>query len=155
MVGKADVGTFGQPVGLTTSLLKKVGTYQIEAEYVPNTNRFAESTSPPVDVTVTPLTAASFRVTPTVPRGHIEKPLSFNVTAINTQNQPMTNYTGIVVFSSPTDSSTIFPASTYKSLKTSRAISSDPGPGEFHDAVVHLHTRRSRIAYVRGRGHIR
>ena len=119
VVGKADVGTFGQPVGLTTSLLKKVGTYQIEAEYVPNTNRFAESTSPPVDVTVTPLTAASFRVTPTVPRGHIEEPLSFNVTAINTQNQPMTNYTGIVVFSSPTDSSTIFPASTYKSLKTS------------------------------------
>jgi Bacterial Ig-like domain (group 3) len=118
VLGKVDVSTFGQTVGLTTPLLTKVGTYQIVAEYVPNTNSFATSTSPPVDITVTPLTAASFRVTPTVPHGHIGVPLSFNVTALSAQNQPVTNYTGTVVFSSPTDSSTIFPASTYKSLNT-------------------------------------
>ena len=74
VLGEVDVGTFGQQVSFTTSALKKVGTYQIEAEYLPNTNRFAESTSPPVTVTVTPLTAASFRVTPVVRHGHLGKP---------------------------------------------------------------------------------
>jgi Bacterial Ig-like domain (group 3) len=118
VIGTADVGTFGQQVSLTTSKLEKPGAYQIEAEYLPDTNRFAESTSPPVDVTVTPLTAASFRVTPVVNHGHLGTPLSFTVTAINAQKQPVTNYTGTVLISSPTDSWTTFPTSVYKSLKT-------------------------------------
>ena len=71
------MSTFGQQVSFATFALQKVGTYQVEAEYLPNTNRFAESTSPPVTVTVTPLTAASFRVTPVVRHGHLGKPLSF------------------------------------------------------------------------------
>ena len=120
------MSTFGQQVSFTTFELQKVGTYQVEAKYLPNTNRFAESTSAPITVTVTPLTAASFRVTPVVRHGHLGKPLSFAVTALNAQNQPVTNYTGTVVFTSPTDSWTIFPASVYRSLEHSRRRRSCP-----------------------------
>ncbi|HEX3451405.1 MAG TPA: Ig-like domain repeat protein [Isosphaeraceae bacterium] len=118
VLGKVDVGTFGQQLSLTTSKLEKVGTYQIEAKYLPNTNRFAESASPPVNVTVTPLRPASFRVTPTLRRAHINVPLSFTVTAVDAQKQPVTNYTGTVLLSSPTDSWTTFPTAVYRSLKT-------------------------------------
>jgi hypothetical protein len=93
-----------------------VGTYPVEAEYLPSTNLFAESTSAPTNVTVTPLTAASFRVTPVVRHGHLGKQLSFTVTALNLKKQPVTNYTGTVVFSSPTDSWTVFPKSVYVAM---------------------------------------
>jgi hypothetical protein len=118
VIGTVDVGTFGQQVGVTTSKLEKVGTYQIEASYLPDTNRFATSTSAPVDVTVTPLTAASFRVTPEVRMARPGTPLSFSVTALDAQKQPLTNYTGTVALTSPTDSWTTFPVAVYKSLKT-------------------------------------
>jgi hypothetical protein len=118
VIGKVDVGTFGQQLSLTTSKLEKVGTYQIEAKYLPNTNRFAESASPPVNVTVTPLNAASFRITPVFRPAHLGRPLSFTVTALNAHKEPLTNYTGTVLISSPTDSWTTFPAAVYSSLKT-------------------------------------
>ena len=73
---------------IATDQLQNVGTYEIEAVYLPNTNRFAESTSAPVTVTVTPLTAASFRVTPVVRHGHLNKPMSFMVTALDAQGSP-------------------------------------------------------------------
>ena len=116
VLGDVAVGTFGQQVGITTGKLKKVGTYQIEAKYLPNTNRFAESTSPPVTVAVTPLTAASFLVKPVVRHGHLGSLLSFAVTALNVKHERQTNYTGTVVFTSPTDSWTVFSKSVYASL---------------------------------------
>jgi len=119
VLGEVAVGTFGQQVSFATSKLKKAGTYQVEAEYLPNTNPFAESTSIPITVTVTPLTAASFRVTPLVRHGHLGEPLSFSVTAESAQKQPLTNYTGTVVFTSPTDSWTTFPREVYISLSIS------------------------------------
>jgi len=122
VLGEVAVSAFGQQLSFATSRLNKVGTYQVEAEYLPNTNRFAESTSAPVTVTVTPLTAASFRVTPSVRHGHLGEPMSFSVTALNAQEQPLTNYTGTVVFTSPTDSWTTFPRAVYISL----AISAPP-----------------------------
>ena len=116
VLGDVVPSNFGQSVSFATFALQKVGTYQIEATYLPNNNRFAESTSPPITVTVTPLTAASFRVTPVVRHGHLGEPLSFNVTALNAQNQPLTNYTGSIILSSPTDSWTTLPRSLYISL---------------------------------------
>ena len=145
---RSHVGTFGQQVSFTTHKLKKVGTYQIEAKYLPNTNRFAESTSAPITVTVTPLTAASFRVKPVVRHGHLGTPLSFTVTALNVQNQPLTTYTGTVVFTSPTDSWTIFPKSVYAASMDFAAAASVHGFGKFQPSVVHLHARRSRVAHV-------
>jgi hypothetical protein len=111
-----DVSTIGRPISIVTNKLQEVGQYRIEAEFSPTGNRFAASISAPVTVTVTPLTAASFAVTPTVHRGHLNEPLSVTVTALNAENRPRTNYTGTIAFSSPTDSWTIFPASVYASL---------------------------------------
>ena len=131
VLGEVTIGTFGQQVSITTAALEKVGTYQVEAEYSPNTNRFAESTSAPITVAVTPLTAAAFQITPAVRHGHLGKPTSFTVTALNAAKQPLTNYTGTVVLSSPTDSWTFFPPSEYKLLKTSAPSNLSPGLAVF------------------------
>ena len=116
VLGDVAVGTFGQQVSLTTGKLQKVGTYPVEAKYLPNTNRFAASTSPLVTIAVTPLTAASFLVKPVVRHGQLGTLMSFAVTALNEKHQPVTNYTGTVVFTSPTDSWTVFPKSLYAAL---------------------------------------
>jgi hypothetical protein len=117
VLASIDVSTVGRPISIVTNKLQKTGSYRIEAEFLPNGNRFAGSTSPPVTVSVTPLTAASFNVTPSVRRGHLNEPLSVTVTALNAQKRPLTDYTGTIAFSSPTDSWTVFPASVYASLK--------------------------------------
>ena len=134
---------------------KRSAIYQIQAKYLPNTNRFAESFSAPITVAVTPLTAASFRVTPVVSHGKLNKPVSFAVTALNTQGQPLTNYTGTVVFSSPTDSLTILPKGGVCQIQPHAVGAADDRIGEFPDAAVHVHDRRSRVAHVLRRGHLR
>ncbi len=116
VLGKISVGVFNQPIAFATDKLQALGTYQIRAAYMPGTNRFAGSTSVPVTVNVTPLTAASFRVTPVVSHGVLNEPMSFEVTALDTQGRPLTDYTGTVVFSSPTDSWSMIPASQYAKL---------------------------------------
>jgi hypothetical protein len=126
VLGEVNASAFGQQISFTTAALEKPGTYQIEAQYLPSSNRFAESISPPVTVTVTPLTAASFRVTPVVRHGHLGKPMSFIVTALNAEKQPLRNYAGTVVFSSPTDSWTIFPAAVYIALNTAPPPANSP-----------------------------
>ncbi len=131
VLGEEPVSNFGEPVNFGTYKLEKVGVYHVQAEYVPNTNRFAESISAPVAVPVTPLTAASFRVTPVVRHGKLNKPVSFEVTALNAHGQPLTNYTGTVVFTSPTDSWTTFPPSVYASLHISAPPPQSTGLADF------------------------
>ena len=131
VLGAVGVNSFGKPVSFESYKLTKVGSYQIEAKYVPNTNRFAASTSAPLTVTVTPLVAASFQVTPVIRHGHLNKEMSFTVTAVNGQDQPVRDYTGTVVFSSPTDSWTIFPAAEYRSLNTAPPSLQSPGLATF------------------------
>jgi hypothetical protein len=132
VVAEIPVNAFGQQIGVTSFKLQKVGTYQIQAQYTPNSNRFAASKSTPTTVTVTPLTAASFRVTPLVRHGHLGKPIGFTVTAVNSNNQPVTNYTGTVAISSPTDSWTIFPAAVYRALgDTAPPSNLSPGLAQF------------------------
>ncbi len=126
-LGQISVGQFGQQISFGTFALEKVGFHQIEAKYVPNSNRFAPSFSAPITVAVTPLTAASFRVTPVVRHGKLNKPLSFSVTALNNHGQPLTNYTGTVVFSSPTDSFSILPKEFY--VKYNLTPSAPPSSG--------------------------
>jgi hypothetical protein len=131
-VAEIAVSSFGQQISVVSDTLKKVGTYQVEAEYVPNTDRFATSTSAPVAVTITPLTAASFRVTPVVRHGRLGKLMSFEVAAVNTHGETVKNYTGTVVFASPTDSWTIFPAKVYVDLNTAAPSNASPGLAIFN-----------------------
>ena len=131
VLGEETVSSFGQQVSFGTYKLEKTGVYHVQATYVPDTNRFAKSVSAPVTVLVTPLTAASFRVTPVVRHGKLNKPVSFEVTAINTHGQPVTNYTGTVIFTSPTDSWTTFPASVYASLHISAPPPQSTGLADF------------------------
>jgi hypothetical protein len=126
VLDKVTVSAFDQPVSLTTNQLQTAGSYQIQAVYLPDTNLFSKSTSAPVTVTVTALTAASFRVTPVVPDGQPGEPMTFEVTALDPQGQPLTNYTGTVVITSPTDSRTNYPASVYASLKITEPPANAP-----------------------------
>ena len=155
VLGEQTVSSFGQQVSFGTYALEKVGIYHVQATYVPDTNRFARSVSAPVTVLVTPLTAASFRVTPVVRHGKLNKPMSFVVTAINAHGQPVTNYSGTVIFTSPTDSWTTFPASVYASLHISAPPPAVDRLGGFRSSVIYIHTRRSRVAHVLRRGHLR
>jgi Bacterial Ig-like domain (group 3) len=130
-LGSVAVTSFGTQVSFGTYKLPKVGVDQIQAKYVPNTNRFAESFSAPVTVAVTPLTVASFRVTPVIRHGKLNKPVSFEVTALNSHGQPMTNYTGTVAFTSPTDSSVTFPPAFYTNLHISASPPQTTGLATF------------------------
>ncbi len=155
VLGELNATAFGQQVTFGTFGLDQVGTHLIEAKYLPNTNRFAESISAPATVTVTPLSAVSFRVTPVVRHGKLNKPLSFEVTALDAHKQPLTNYTGTVVFTSPTDSFTILPKGVYTSFNLTPSAPADDRLGELPDHPVHLHASRSRVAHVFWRGHLR
>jgi hypothetical protein len=119
VLNTVPLSNFGEQVGIATSVLQKVGFHEVQAKYLPNTNRFAKSLSAPVTIAITPLTAVAFRVTPVIRHGQLNKPLSFEVTALNDHHQPLTNYTGTVLFTSPTDSSTIFPPAFYTNLHIS------------------------------------
>jgi hypothetical protein len=77
------------------------------------------------------MTAFSFRVTPVVSHGDLNEPLSFTVTALDAQGQPLTDYTGTVVFSSPTDSWTTLPAPAYKRLGIAEPSPDSPGLATF------------------------
>jgi len=105
--------------GITTSKLDKVGVYQVTALYIPPSSGFAASAASPVHVTANPVVVSSFLITPQTREGHLGKALTVTVTALNTRKQPVTNYTGTVAFSSPTDSWTIFPTAIYRSLHVS------------------------------------
>ncbi len=109
VLGTAKLNRAGR-ASFTTHALDKVGTYWIEARYVsPNGTVDPSETAGPTPVVVTPLSVTSFRVVPAgVHYGRIGEPMSFTVTALNAAKQPVTDYTGTVQISSPTDSSTTF-----------------------------------------------
>ena len=162
MLGEVTVSNFGQQVSFGTYKLEKVGVYHVQATYVPDTNRFARSVSAPVAVLVTPLTAASFRVTPVVRHGKLNKPVSFEVTALNSHGQPLSDYTGTVVFTSPTDSWTTFPPSVYASLHISAPPPQSTGLADFApqsytftpaDHGSHTFLRRGHVRQGRSRGY--
>jgi len=115
LLAEVNVNKKGE-AGITTDKLDQVGPYQIEAEYVPSGSRMSKSLAMPVSVMVSPLTATSFLVTPDVRHGGLNKPLGFTVTALDARKQPLTNYTGTIVFASPTDSWTTLPRGIYVTL---------------------------------------
>jgi hypothetical protein len=101
---------------IVTDKLTKIGTYVVDAKYVPNGTQFAQSIAAPVQVTVSPLTAVSFLVRPDRRYGRLNRPLSFTVTALDAQGRPATNFTGTINFTSPTDSWTVLPKRIYTQL---------------------------------------
>jgi hypothetical protein len=127
LLGQLSPANFGQQITFGTDQIQKVGFHQVQAKYVPNTNRFARSFSEPITIAVTPLTAVGFRVTPVVRHGKLNKPVSFSVTALNKEGQPLTNYAGTIIFSSPTDSFTILPRDVY--IKYNLTPSAPPSSG--------------------------
>ena len=86
------------------------------ADFIPANHRAAGSESALATVDVDPLAVKSFLVVPVRPFGHSGEALSFTVTALDAARQPVTDYTGTVLVTSPTDSNTVFPARTYVAL---------------------------------------
>ena len=148
VLGVMRLGQFNNQLDFETFALKKVGNYRVEAVYLSETNQFAVSTSPPIVLSVIPAAATAFRVTPLVKHSRLNKPTSFVVTALNSDHQPIPDYTGTVVFSSPTDSWTIFPPSTYVNLNTFAPSLQSPGLATFAPPVLYVHASRPWHAHV-------
>ena len=135
--------------------MQQVGTHRIRAVYLPGNGRFGASTSAPITVAVTPLTAASFRVTPVDRVGQLNEPMSFEVTALDARGRPLTNYTGTVVVTSPTDSLPSFPASVYASLGIGVPSPDTPGLVRFSPASYTFTPADRGSHTLRGWGRIR
>ncbi len=117
VLGESKLNKTGA-TSFATNKLTKVGTYWIIARYVEPGGKIDPSeTSTPLAIDVTPLGTTSFRVTPAVKFGRIGEPISFTVTALNSAGQPVTNYTGTVHITSPTDSATTFGKHFYINLQ--------------------------------------
>lgn len=127
LLGKIPVNGFDQQLSLTTGKLQKAGTYHVEALYLPGNSRFAESASAPVTITVTPMTASAFRVTPVRPYGAVKQPLSFTVTAVDSRGRPVANFDGTVFVYSPTDSLPNLPPSSYAAMNIAPPSPATPG----------------------------
>ena len=135
--------------------LQKVGTYQVEAVYLPNTNRFAESTSAPVTVTVTPLTAASFRVTPVVRHGHLAQPLGFTVTALNVRESARHELHRHGRVHQPHRFLDDLPETRVRDPGTHRTARRVDLVGDFQPVGIYLHDRRQGSHTFLGARHIR
>ncbi len=85
------------------------GTFVVDARYIPPPgHRSLGETSAPITINVVPLAVSSFRVQPLVRYGKIGEPLGFTVTALNALGQTVTDYTGTIDLTSPTDSASKF-----------------------------------------------
>jgi Bacterial Ig-like domain (group 3) len=132
VLGKVPVSTFDQEISFTTDKLQGIGVHRVKAVYMPGNSLFAGSTSAPVTVAVTPLTATSFRVRALQRFGTVHEPIGFNVTALDAQGQRLPDYTGTVVFTSPTDSLPNLPAAVYTNLHISPPSPATPGMATFN-----------------------
>ena len=90
-----------------------------------------------------------------VRHGKFNKPVSFTVTALNVHSQPLPDYTGTVVFASPTDSWSILPKEDYVKYNLTPVSAADDWAGDLPARPVQLHDRRSRFSHVLWWGHIR
>jgi hypothetical protein len=115
LLGKVNLNKKGM-AGITTTKLTQLGTNVVVADFIPANLRAAGSESQAASVQVIPLSVGSFRVVPARPFGHTGEPSTFTVTALSPQGQPVTDYTGTVMVTSPTDSNTIFSAHVYVAL---------------------------------------
>jgi hypothetical protein len=102
-LGRAHLDTLGQ-AELTTPKLREGATYQVLAQFIPAQPGYGRS-SDQLSVSLGPAAAASFRITAGHYFGAPGTPLTFTVTAINRQKQPVTDYTGTIDLASPTDRS--------------------------------------------------
>ncbi len=134
LLGKVNLSRKGV-AALTTTKLTHLGTNVIVADFIPTNHRAAGSESAAATVDVNPLAVKSFLVVPTRPFGHSGEAMSFTVTALDPRGRPVTDYTGTVLVTSPTDSNTVFPASTYVKLGVSAPPPVTVGLATFQNQV--------------------
>src|SRR5262249_48040596 len=101
----------GQAI-ITTSKLSQAGPYEIQAAFLPNQAGFARS-SDQITVSIAPPVVTSFRIAARHFFGAPGTPLTFSVTAIDRQKQPVSDYTGRISLFSPTDHAAKFPVRVY------------------------------------------
>jgi len=115
LLGKVNLSKNGV-AALTTTKITRLGTNVVVADFIPTNHRAAGSESAATTVDVNPLAVKSFLVVPARPFGHTGEPMTFTVTALDADRQPVTDYTGTVLVTSPTDSSTRLPTAVYVEL---------------------------------------
>lgn len=127
-LGAVTLNRLGQAT-LKTSKLSQGGTYIIQAQYVSPHGPYASS-SADLQVTVAEPLVTTFRITAPQYFGAPGTPLTFSVTALDRAHQVVTDYTGTIDLSSPTDHTAKFIPSTYT------FTTADQGTHEFADGVT-------------------
>jgi hypothetical protein len=87
---------------ITTTKLHRGGTFEVQAEFLPSVRGYARS-SVLLTVTTGPTAVSSFRITAPHYYGAPGTPITFTVTALNWQKQPVTGYIGTIALASPTN----------------------------------------------------
>jgi hypothetical protein len=100
-LGRSPLNRLGR-ANLTTSRLNVGGTYAVQAQFIPSVRGYTSSFAQ-LTLSVTPPVVTSFRITARHYFGAPGTPLTFTVTALDVQKQPVTNYTGTIDLFSPTD----------------------------------------------------
>src|SRR5262249_3751621 len=114
---------------ISTSKLKQQGSYEIQAEFIPTTRRYGPSFGR-ITVVIGPPQVTSFRISAAHYYGAPGTPLTFTVTAFDRQKQPVTDYTGTINLSSPTDHSAHFSSKVYT------FTTADHGTHTFADGIT-------------------
>jgi hypothetical protein len=156
LLGTGKVNARGETT-ITTDKLTHLGNNTIVADFIPGRAGIAGSESEPLVVAVNPLVASTFRIVSSRYFGHTGEPLTFTVTALDPHGQVVTNYTGTVLVTSPTDSATLLPAHVYVSLNMKPPPPITQGLAKFQNQVYTFspadqgtHTFEGGVTFFKG-----
>ena len=100
-LGASNLDRLGHAT-ITTTKLARSGSFEIQAEFIPSLRGYARS-SFLLTVSTGPAAVTSFRIGAPHYYGAPGTPITFTVTALNSQGQPVTDYTGTIDLGSPTN----------------------------------------------------
>jgi hypothetical protein len=127
-LGRAHLNKLGE-ARITTSRLKPGSSYEVEAEFVPSVRGYATS-SDQLTLSVGRPEVTSFQITAAHYFGAPGTPVTFSVTAVDRQMEPVTSFTGTIHLVSPTNRQAKLVPSSYS------FTTADQGSHTFVDGVT-------------------
>jgi hypothetical protein len=110
-LGATGLNHLGQ-ARIQTHKLQQEGSYLVQAQFIPSGSLYAGSAGT-ITIDVSPPQVTSLKISTVHFFGAPGTPLTFAVTALDRQNHPVTDYTGTITLSSPTDHAANFPTKSY------------------------------------------
>ena len=150
----ADLDSKGQ-AAVVTDKLTKIGPYLVDAKYIPNGQRFAQSVAAPVLVTVNPLTAVSFLVRPDRRYWSPQQAAEFHGHGARRPASARDELYGHDYFHEPDGFVDGLAQERVCQPGNHSAAAADDRPGELSGEALHVHAPGSRHSSFRGRCDLR